>query len=350
MLAKELNREFRNHHASLEDSMPAELSIAPVEPVVEPVAAPVLSPGQKAIATQAESVPVETTEPPALSAKAQRLVELGFENVANDDEAFDRLAAAYTQTKTEFGQQLQAALAELRQSAPQPTVTPTTQDARTGKWTWEPPAVDPALLAAYRTADGWKPETPPEIRQAAEARQRYFDSFATKFVSDPASALDPLLEDRFEQLWNRKYGQVAQQQQLQTVQQKVLTENPWLFESDPISGRPSHSLSADGKLIDQYMQEAQSRGADYELSWEYAVSKHRAGKAEFAAKQAEQAKAASDKAEQGRQSLLNRAGGTPNRTGSLPTPSDSRTTQRNRNLTPGQRAVQNMARNGVAVN
>jgi hypothetical protein len=333
--------------------MSAEATPQTTEPVVEQPA-PQLSHGQKALQKLEAPPTVETPavepETPAVSAKAKKLAEMGFENVTTDDEAFDRLAAAYSNVKNEFGAQLQAALAEVKHTPDQPTPQPK-QDAKTGKWQWEPPAVDPQLLAAYRTVDGWKPETPPEIRQAAEARQRYLDSFATKFVQDPASTLEPLLEDRFEQFWEKKFSEVTRQQQAASIQQKLFTENPWLFQSDPISGKPNlNTLSDEGKLIDQWMQEAQARGADYELSWELAMTKHRLAKAEFASKQTTQAQTAQEINEQKKRESLARASGTPNRTGSLPTPAEARTTQRNRHLTPGQRWAQHASSMGLPTN
>jgi hypothetical protein len=331
----------------------------PVEAAPPAASEPILTLGQKVAAeladTQPETAAVEA--PPVVSPRIEKLKALGFENVASEDEAFERLVTAYQNTKNEFGSQLQAALAELKQTAAQPPeapvapVAPVAPDARAGKWQWAPPAVDPQLLAFYRTADGWKPETPAEIKHAAEARQRYFDSFATKFVSDPAAALEPLLEDKFNAYFDQRFERISAQQQAQTFQQKLFTDNPWLFESNPVSAKPNfQALSSDGKLIDQYMKEAQSRGADYELAWEFAVGKHAAAKAALTNKQTTTAQAAVEVNGQKKQEMLNRAGGTPNRTGSLPLASDSRTTQWNRNLTPGQRAIQLATKNGVAIN
>lgn len=327
---------------------------APAEPVPDPAAtpAPQLSPGQKLVAAApeapAEAQPPAQPEQPTLSPRAQKLAELGFKDVKDDDEAFDRLISYTKNLKNEFGTQLQSALSELKQT--QPTATAPVQDAKTGKWNWAPPAVDPNVLAQYRTADGWKDGTPDSVKQAASARQSYLDSFAQKFVSDPAATLDPLLEDRFDQLWDRKYGQINAQQQQQSAQQKVFTDNPWLFEPDPVSGKPSGNLSAEGKLIDLYMSEAQQRGADYQLSWEFAVNKHRAGKAEFAGKQAAQTQTATQINDQKKADLLARAAnGTPSRGGSLPQPAAPNQTQ-NKHLSFGERFKQNAARDGVPLN
>jgi len=309
-------------------------------------AAPVestLTPGQKSVAPETPVV-----ETPAVSAKVAKLKELGFENLTNDDEAFDRLLTAFQNTKNEFGSQIQALAEQFKQAPVQPTTTAPAQDAHTGKWNWQPPAVDPQLLARFRTADGWKPEAPVELRQAAEARQAYLDSFAQKFVADPAATLEPLLEDKFNAYFEQRSRELAAQQQFQTVQQKITTENPWLFEPDPVTSKPKPGvLSAEGKLIDQYMQEAQARGADYELSWEYALSKHAAAKAARSQQQTTQTQTAAEANAQVKQDLLNRAAGTANRTGSMPTPSDSRTTQRNRNLTAGERFLQVLKRDGM---
>jgi hypothetical protein len=326
--------------------MPEAISPATTETPTE--AAPVestLTPGQKSVAPPVAETPVTET---VVSPRIAKLKELGFENVTSEDEAFDRIVSAFQNTKNEFGSQLQAALAELKQTPAQPTTTPPAQDAHTGKWNWAPPAVDQQLLARFRTADGWKPETPAEVRQAAEARQAYLDSFAQKFVADPAATLEPLLEDKFNAYFEMKTRELAAQQQFQIVQQKITTENPWLFEADPITSKPKPGvLSAEGKLIDQYMQEAQARGADYELSWECALSKHAAAKAARSQQQTAQTQTAAQVNAQVKQDFVNRAAGTPNRTGSMPTASDSRSSQRNKALTAGERFMQVVKRDGL---
>jgi hypothetical protein len=105
-----------------------------------------------------------------------------------------------------------------------------TQDAKTGKWTWALPAIDPTLPEA-------------QVQAAREAQQRYIDTFVKKFVSDPAGTLDPLLEDKFNAYFEQKFSQIASQQQAQTFQQKLIADNPWLFETIRSRARPRSAIS-----------------------------------------------------------------------------------------------------------
>src|SRR6478735_1049484 len=104
--------------------------MAEVNPALTPEtpteAAPVestLTPGQKAVAPETQ------VAEPVVSPRIAKLKELGFENIASEDEAFDRIVSAFQNTKNEFGSQLQAALAELKQTPAQPTTTAPAQDA-----------------------------------------------------------------------------------------------------------------------------------------------------------------------------------------------------------------------------
>lgn len=294
---------------------------------------------------------VETTTEQTLSPRLTRLKEeFGFEDVRDEGEAFDRLLSYTQNLKNDFSSQLQSALAELKQSA-QPTTAPpaTTQDAKAG-WTWAPPAVDLQLVSQYRTADGWKEGTPVEIRQGFEARQRYFDNFAQKLVSDPAGALDPLLEEKFNAFFEQRFGQVAAQQQEVAFQQQVYSENSWLWEPDPVTKQPVVGrLSAEGQALNQHFIEAQQDGHSFAQAWKYALACHRAAKAEQAARTTTQAKTAEEINAQKKADLLRRAAPGLNRSGSLPTPAEPRSTQQNRRLSAGERLLQNAQRNGVAV-
>lgn len=292
----------------------------------------------------AAQTPTPETQPVAeVSPRLQKLKDLGFEGVTEQD-ALDRVISAYELQKNQLAVSVQQALEEARATA-QPTTAETDQG-----W-WNPPKVDTALAAQFRQGDGWKPGTPPElIRQVAEL-EAYRNNFATRLLSDPTNALKPLFEEQFKQLFQQHFGEVTAQQQLTQFQQQAFTANPWLFEADPISGKPSKSLSAEGKLIDQYMREAQERGADYEFAFEFALNKHNAAKAARQATATTQAQTAQEINDQKKRDLLNRvspAGRSP--TGSLPQPQETRTSQRNQRLSPGQRAMQIAKRDGIAVN
>jgi hypothetical protein len=89
------------------------------------------------------------------------------------------------------------------------------------------------------------------------------------------------------------------------------------------------------------------RGANYEFACEYAFTKHRASKAEFAAKQATTTLTAEQLNEQKKREMLARA--VPSRAGSVPQPAAPNQTQ-NKHLSFGERFRQNAERNGVPLN
>jgi hypothetical protein len=309
------------------DTNPTETTPAPDAPVVESQAAP---------------------ETPTLSPRVQKLVEeFGFENIKDEGEALERLTAYTQNLKNEFGSQLQSAIEQVKQTTPQPTTQ--AQEAQGDSW-WNPPQYDQSLVAKYRQADGsWKPETPADVRQQADAAQAYYDRWASDLVHRPHEVLPKLIRQEAEKIVRELHGQTQQQQQLTQFQQRVFTENKWLFEPDPVTGQPSQKLSVEGELIDRYMREAQQRGADYEFAWDYAFTKHQAAKAAAQAKQTAQTKTAEEINAEKKAELLRRSAPGLNRGASLPTPSETRTSQRNPNLTPGQRAMQIRNRNGQAV-
>lgn len=282
-------------------------------------------------------VPDQPAAPPSL--KDRLVAELGFENVADDSEATERLVAAYRderQRNAEFEQKLEAALARLTpQQAPQPE-TPKTK-----------PQLDKRLVAQYRTPEGWKDGTPENVRQQYDEWERQRTAFAEALLDDPDGALE--LERKFEAYFEKKFGQVSQQQREQQVMQQTLTENAdWLFEKHAITGQPRmDTLTAEGQLFNQFFVEAQDLG--FERAWKYATAMHKAAKAEATAKQTGAAQAAIELNEQKKRESLQRAGAGLNRSGSLPAPEANRQAQKNRHVRFGQLVAQAAARDGVSL-
>src|SRR5688572_4786134 len=96
-------------------------------------AAPEITTGEKV----AETAPVETTE---LSPRLQKVKEFGFENVKDENEAFDRLLAALQderQKNEQFDSRLQQVLEQVNKPPVQPTTTQV-QEAQDAPW-WNPP-------------------------------------------------------------------------------------------------------------------------------------------------------------------------------------------------------------------
>ncbi len=325
--------------AELNASLPHEQS-PPAEP-----AAPVLSHGQKAAAALAAPPVVETpVETPVISPRLAKLAELGFENVTDENEAFDRLVSAY-QTKHQVAEQVQAALAELKAQPTEFAPAPV-QDAQ--QPSWKPPKIDKQLVASYRTEDGngWKDGTPDAVKQQFSAYQRARDTFANSFLDDPEAALAPLFEKRVAELLEQRLNAVSAQQQEQTAVEKSFADNPWLFEKDPVSGQIRRDkLSAEGQLFDQHYREME--GAGFERAFKYAMAMHTLAKSQTQTKTDTAAQTAAEINAQKKAEQIARAGGTPNRTGSLPLPSEGKRSQTNPKLRAGERFAQIARRDGL---
>ena len=308
------------------------LETLPTEPVV---AAPVV-PAAPAV----ETTPV--------SPRIQALSELGFENVTDEGEAFDRLVMAYKSKDDQFAAQLREALEQVRAQAPA-AAQPATP-AATKKW-FDPPPVDLSLVQQYRQQDGtWKAETPADIKAQAEARLRYIETFANRLVTDPEGTLQPFVEEKFNQFFEQRFGQLTAEQQEQQFFTKALAENDWIFEKDPLTKRPvAGKLTPEGARFNELMVQAHDEFGigSRTKQFEFALRMREMEKFTSRAKQPTAAEAAA-LAEQKKRELLAKGGGQPNRTGSLPAPGENRVTQKNANLRFGQKLLQNLRTNGVS--
>jgi hypothetical protein len=322
---------------------------------------PELSLGQKLtqnLAQQAEVVATETTTEQAKSLAERLKSEFGFEGVEDDAQATERLVAAYKQqqeelakTKNEFGAQIESLINEVRASKT-PEVTVESKGQQAGEWNWNPPQVDLQLAAKYKTADGWKPETPADLRQAFEARENFRATFADRFMNDPEAALGALIDKRAKEIVQQTFGQVQTEQQQQSAYSQLLQENAWVFENDPISGKPSNKLSVQGQRVNDLTAEilAQPYGAHMSQAdvLRMAIERFELEKFRSSTTRQTQSQTAQELAAQKKQELVNRAApGLATRNGSIPTATETRS--QNRNLTPGQKVVQRMQRNGVAL-
>lgn len=303
----------------------------------------------QALETEKVVPPQEVAEQPVVSEKLKKVQELGFEDVEDEEEAFDRLVQAYRMQGEQqklLGEQVQAALEELRRQPAQPAQP--SQPAAPDKW-WNPPEVDLTTVQNYRTPDGgWKPETPIDVRQQAEAAQRYYDKWANDLVRRPNEVLTPIMRQEAKRVYEEMFGQVNSQQREQQAKERIFSENQWLFEKDPVTGKPNPArLSQEGELLNQHFIVAQEKGLSFEDAWDYAHSKHQLAKLLAAQKPPETEKEVAQVNEEKKRELLSRAGGaTPNRTGSLPTVNSPTKTQ-NRNLSFGERFRQQAQRDGV---
>ena len=306
---------------------------------LNPAATPPESPPPAEATTPvAPAVESQQPPPPAVSPIIAKLAERGFENVT-EAEAFDRLLSAYDQ-RSQVAEQVKAALAELKQT-PQPQPQ---QTQASGQGWWSPPQVDEAMVARYRTADGWKDGTPAEIRQQAEALEAYRERFARDLVAKPKDALQPLVKELFQEFFKEQYGQIEAQRQEQQFFQKVDQEHgDWIWAKDPHTGRRTDRLTEEGAQFNNQMVEFENAGLPKAKAFETALKIRNAEKAAAAQRQTPAQAAATN--DQKKQELLNRAAPGLNRAGSLPAP--GATPPRNSNLRFGQKVLQQMQLNGA---
>jgi hypothetical protein len=321
------------------------------------------------MADNQQQLPLDTPPPPADSAApppeapaapsklVERMTAMGFTDVKDDNDAQDRLFSAFERLKEEnatYGAQIKEALAEVRAQVDGGPKQPSDQPQR---W-WNPPQVDLAVVSQYRNADGsWKEGTPMEVRQKTEALEQYRQAFAAKLISDPESALNPLLERKFEEYFSQRYGQMTSEQQYQ----QELSANDWLWEKDPYSGSPTRRLSSEGKRLSDIMAEEE---ADYveaqrlagvpsqsikampkALAFRKAMKTFRVEKAASKSTQMTPEEAAKINADK-KAGLLGAAAPPVNRSGALPEAG----APKNKNLSPGQRLAQTMHMNGTFKN
>lgn len=270
-----------------------------------------------------------------------RIAELGFENVADDKEATERLIAAYKQQKDQFATQIQEAIEQVKSLKPEPSTPAPTE----GEPWWKVPKIDKAAVAQFRNGEGWKDGTPDSVKQQYEAWQSRRNALAERLLDDfdgtLAEASSHLIERKVQEL----LGQTTQQQREQQVQQKIFSDHPWLWEKDPVNGQPKiGQLSAEGQALNQFFVEAQQRGADFGLAWDFALTKFNAAKAGAAQKKPP---AEAHKAEQDKLLARGAGGRIPDRGGSVPVPSRTGQPSQNQNLTAGQKFAQKLRAEGV---
>lgn len=226
-----------------------------------------------ALETPVEETPVAEVaapEVPAAPSFLDRVKELGFQDVADENAARDRLLADYQQRvseteriKAELDQQKvyakygQEYLEGLR-SNPQPSAQSTPSSAERKDW-WTPPKYDNAVAERYREAKadgayGWKENTPAEIRVAAESYQAYIENWAHQLATNPKEALRGIKDEIREEIlseFDTKYQGYRQQETIEEFQDRLRSENEWLFEKDPRTNRVDYSrMSADGQRMD----------------------------------------------------------------------------------------------------
>jgi hypothetical protein len=322
--------------------MPDEIKPADAVPETPPPAAQTGKPAAPPVAKTPPNATPET--PPEPSALVKQLAELGFEGVKDEQEGMARLLAAHKQLKGEFSNQLRSAIEELKQERPEPTGQFTPAVPQTRK-PWEAPPVDIETVRAYRTPEGgWKDGTPHEVKAQFAEYEQHGTRFGQALVYRPKEALGDLIRELAREEFEARYGKLTAEQQQQQTVEKLTTENDWLWQPDPLTGKPSHQLSPEGQLVDAEMKRWTAKNIDPATALELALEKHKAHKALAASRQLTPEQAAAINGDK-KQELVTRAAPGISRAGSLP----PATKVPNKHLSAGQRFVQNAQAAGLSL-
>ena len=249
-----------------------------------------------------EQSPIEDVidTPPVLS-MVDRIAEAGFAPVEGETEeqAFSRLVSGYQQRNQEFqdlsgrqsqleqlagyGQQHLANLSQPQAAPAQPVVKEEPKP-----W-WDAPVVDADLVKEYRQntidpttgaqVEGWKDNTPAEVRAGVEQYQAYHQKWANDLTYSPDKVLPPIIEQiatrRFEEMFAERTAAMKQDSFFTRIETDHASE---LYEIDPITQRPvtdpqtgDYIFSQHGLAVQQSMAQFRDAGvSDPELQWEFA--------------------------------------------------------------------------------
>jgi len=221
------------------------------------------NPAQAAETQPQTQQPEQSSEPEVQSATEtpaflQRLSDLGFTDIADEQSAQDRLLEAYAQDRARL-QEVQEQMEYLRlqqvysqqknqpqqaQQAPQTQVpqAPVEQQPR-NYWDIQ---IDETRVAPWLIRDEngdakLKPETPVDIRSQWEAREFGKQQFVQNFLNNPNAALAPILQQQqlaMEQRFQELLQQKEIEQSRQTAVQEFTEKNQWIYQLDPVTNQP----------------------------------------------------------------------------------------------------------------
>ncbi len=298
-----------------------------------------------------EEVVVAEVAKPSLT---EKLRDLGFQGVEKDDEALERLLAAYEQEKKRAAESetIARALAAERVAPPKAEATPEPEKPRT-TW-WNPPKVDQTLIQAFQVPgpDGrptFRDNTPPEVLRQAELATAHYQKWARDIIERPDVVLPQIIREEAERLFEEKFNSVQQKTKQEGVREQFLRENgDWLFAKDPLTGQQG-DLTPEGKKYDAWLSEAYNLGIeDFGAQIKYANAMRSADAATRAAAAAQTPKP-EETNETKKLDLLRRGGGNPDRGGTFPAPGAKSTPPQNRNLSVAEKLRDRMRQNGVLI-
>jgi len=352
-----------------EGGQPPETPQDPGQAPIEGQTPPVDS-GQAPPAGEGEGAGEPASEPSTIEQVAEALRELGWQGEDPNEapmamlDAFKRQASDYQQLQQQLQEKEELArygheyLREQRErkEAEQKSQQQQQQQQEQPESWWNPPQFDPQVLEQYRDVtigqDGqpqttWKPNTPKEVIENAEAYQRYLDRWATDLVQRPQEVLPKVIEQEFDRLFEERISQRERTATVESFAQEVKESNKdWMYTTD---NRGQEVLTPEGKQMTQLLSEVAEAGiSDPRMQWEYAVARFDYLNNQSQQQQQSQSQAAAQTAQQKRKQHVDRGSGRSmqNRTGTVPKPEASQEVPQNPNLSPGQQLIEQLRQNG----
>ena len=365
---------------------PAEAS-TPAEPVAaEATPTPAASPashGELSTGTPAATPAAAAT--PALSPFMQKVSELGFVDVKDENDAHERLLQAletsaqekaayeqrvkeldqYARYGREYLQQQQDPAFQQFQAQRQPQQQPA--EAKQNEWC-SIPSIDKDRIAKYRELDPttqewkWKDGTPADVRVSAESYAAEVEKWQSDILTNPKETLTKAIESVARELYQKEFQHFQTQQEVQSFAQQVKTQNAdWLYAKDPRTQQPLINpadgqpfYSQEGQRVVKFLEHAQQIGiSDPREQWNYALalSQFNGGGQQLAAPSAPAAPAATPQqtVQTNQVALLRRAAqSNPGRGGSVPGREEKPRSQ-NPQQRPGVKLLDQLDRDGVVV-
>lgn len=242
---------------------------------------------------------VETVEETPAPTLKDRLVELGFEDLQDDNEAQQRLLEAYAQQTAEqryYQEQLQLLQYQMRnmmaQQGQQPQQTQQTQNKP--EPFYNPPQLDVAAATKYiagRDEKGkiqWQEGTPPQIIDQYNAREEYYTRHAERLVKN-WDQVEASLEERIlakaQEMFEKNLETRAKQTETESyVNQQIREHESVLYQInpvtkqvrlDPATGNPM--LSEAGVRLNGILSELEQSGMTDPVScWKYGMQLYKA--------------------------------------------------------------------------
>lgn len=234
---------------------------------------------------------------------------------------------------------------------------------------WAPPEVDQEEVQRWRhqvrdpqTGSiywDWRPDTPPEVKNATEKYVGYVEKWTNDLTSRPQEVFPRIIEQEFDRLFVNRMSQLYenQNQQLAQNQRQNSVDNinhrnaDWLYEYDSRTRQPYTDrqgqpvMSQEGMEVTNYVKQLRQSGmTNPDQIWNVATQMMAGRIATGLVASQQQGGAASQR---NVEHLQRGAGHIPDRSGSVPTRSNPSPGSQNRHVSAGEKLRQQALADGL---